>query len=73
MDKTKIISSLFIPLAYNRVKNIISKQNQMFWPTCSELALEYAGQSFLLQELTTRTVTKATTNNIAIFFIEEEK
>jgi hypothetical protein len=47
----------------------IQKVNQTFLPACSVLAFEYAGHSFLLQELTTNTTTKAAISKKAIFFI----
>jgi len=44
--------------------------NQTFLPACSEGAFEYAGQSFLLHELTQIAITKATKRTTANFFIK---
>jgi len=45
--------------------------NQTFLPACSVSAFEYAGQSFALQELSTKAVTKTTRNKTVIFFIQD--
>jgi hypothetical protein len=44
-------------------------QYQTFRPVCSEPVREYAGQSFLLQELTVRTIANAIISNTVSFFI----
>jgi hypothetical protein len=47
----------------------MTSEYQTFFPVCSTGAFEYAGHSFLLQELTTNIVIKATRSNKANFFI----
>jgi hypothetical protein len=47
------------------------KGYQTFLTACSVLALEYAGHSFLLQEPSTRIVTKATISITVNFFIPD--
>jgi len=47
------------------------KVNQTFLPACSVLVFEYAGHSFLLQELTTRVNTKKAKTKTANLFIRD--
>jgi hypothetical protein len=56
---------------YKTVKKKENSDYQTFFPVCSAGAFEYAGHSFLLQELITNTVMKETRSKTANFFIPD--